>query len=196
MREIIKMIVVLTAICSVAALLLAGVSEGTKETRKLQVLTYVKGPAVKALLSGATNDPVKDAKEITLPGATEPIDVFPAFEDGALQAIAFEAKGKGFGGDIGVVLGIDLQAGEMAGIGIASHKETPGLGARVVEAGFQSGFKGLPLEGTVKVRGDGGQVDAISGATISSRGVCAAVTEGIGAFNKNREAIEALFAGE
>ena len=186
MREIIKMIVVLTAICSVAALLLAGVSEGTKETRKLQVLTYVKGPAVKALLSGATNDPVKDAKEITLPGATEPIDVFPAFEDGALQAIAFEAKGKGFGGDIGVVLGIDLQAGEMAGIGIASHKETPGLGARCEEVlrgektpWFLQQFKGKDaVDLSLK------NIQAITGATITSRAIIEGIKEYVQLFLK------------
>ena len=198
MREIVRMIVVLTAISSVAALLLAGVSQGTKEQRKMQVLKFIKGPAVREILTGSTNDPIKDARQFTPPAAagakaSSPIDVFPAFKDGELQALAIETKGKGFGGEIGVILGVDMEAGEVAGIGITTHKETPGLGARIVEEGFRAGFKGLPLVGEVKVRDDGGEVDAISGATISSRGVCAAVTGAIEMFNENRAEIEGLF---
>jgi len=193
MREIVRMIVVLTAISSAAALLLAGVNQGTKEQIKAQIRENEIGPALKTIFAWSTNNPLDDYKEMNLSVLPEPIDVFPAFKDGELKALAFETKGKGFGGEIGVVLGIDMSENRLAGIGITSHKETPGLGARIVEPGFMANFQGLSMDGEVKVRGDGGNVDAISGATISSRAVCTAISSGLELFKENREEIEAQF---
>jgi len=195
MREIIRMIVVLALITGASGLLLAGVNEGTREARKKQLLTYVKGPAVEDVLRGASNKPLDDVKE--LPGPEEaaggaPMDIFPAYRDGKLWAIAFEEKGKGFGGDIGVIVGIDVDSDRLLGIGITTLKETPGLGARVVEKKFRSGFKGISTDEEVKVTADGGKVDAVSGATVSSRGVCAAVNKAIEFYKKNKEEILSL----
>jgi electron transport complex protein RnfG len=61
---------------------------------------------------------------------------------------------------------------------VTTHSETPGLGATAKDdPGFVSQFKGLPIEETFKVTNDGGKVNAMSGATITSRAVCAAATE-------------------
>lgn len=197
MREIVRMIVVLAVITGASGLLLAGVNQGTKEQRKQQLLQYVKGPAILEVLAGSSNDPLKNVKEIQLPPTGDQaeggkvLDVFPAYKDGKLWAVAFEASGSGFGGDIGVVVGIDVQDDRLLGVGITTSKETPGLGARIREAGFRNGFRGIPLDEDVKVKADGGEVDAISGATISSRGVCAAVNHAFELFRKNRETIVA-----
>ena len=189
MREILRMIVVLAAITGVSGLLLAWVNQGTQEQRKAQILKYVKGPAVHDVLAGSTNEPLDDVVEFIAPKAEAATDIFPALKDGKLQAIAFEASGKGFGGDIGVIVGIDVYNDKLIGIGITTQSETPGLGSRVQEAGFRSSFKGLSLDQEAKVRSDGGGIDAISGATISSRGVCQAVTEAVTFYKQNKNGI-------
>jgi len=190
MREILRMIVVLAIITGVSGLLLAFVNQGTQEQRKAQILKYVKGPAIHDVLSGSENEPLDDLLELKA-GAGEEIltDIFPAYKEGKLWAVAFESSGKGFGGDIGVIVGIDVTSDSLVGIGITTHKETPGLGSRVEESGFRIGFKGVSLGQPVKVQADGGGVDAVSGATISSRGVCEAVTQAAGFYQQNKEKI-------
>ena len=193
------MIVVLAAITGVSGLLLAGVNEGTKDQRKKQLLQFVKGPAISEVLSGSENQPLDDVKELEVEAAegqdtVSVVDIFPAYKSEELWAVAFEVTGKGYGGDIGVIVGIDVAAEKLLGIGITAHKETPGLGARIREEGFRSGFAGLGLSGAVQVKAEGGEVDAISGATISSRGVCEAVTEAFEFYRENKEEILASVA--
>jgi len=66
--------------------------------------------------------------------------------------------------------------GTIAGISVLDHKETPGLGTKMTEPGFKGQFTGKnPGEFMLKVKKDGGQVDAITAATISSRAFCDAV---------------------
>jgi len=193
------MIVVLAAITGVSGLLLAGVNQGTKDQRKKQLLQFVKGPAISEVLSGSENQPLDDVKELEVKAAegqdtVSVVDIFPAYKSEELWAVAFEVTGKGYGGDIGVIVGIDVAAEKLLGIGITAHKETPGLGARIREQGFRSGFAGLGLSGAVTVKAEGGEVDAISGATISSRGVCEAVTEAFEFYRENKEEILASVA--
>jgi electron transport complex protein RnfG len=71
--------------------------------------------------------------------------------------------------------------GKLTGISIMSHTETPGLGARIVEPEFTDQFKGLDLD-TAKLPAEGGQVDALSGATSSTVGVIAAVSTALEQF--------------
>lgn len=189
------MIVVLATITGVSGLVLAGVNQGTKEQRKKQLLQYVKGPAIHEVLAGSQNNPLDDVEELKVkgagegPGAVSVLDVFPAYKDGKLWAVAFEEKGKGFGGEIGVIVGIDVETNRLLGIGITTMKETPGLGARIKEKSFRNGFDGLSVNDDVKVQADGGQVDAVSGATISSRGVCDAVNKALAFYRENKEEI-------
>lgn len=200
MREILRMIVVLAAITGASGLLLAGVNQGTKDQRKKQLLEYVKGPALTEVLMGSENQPLDDVKELEVKvaeggaDAGSVVDIFPAYKNGELWAVAFEMVGKGYGGEIGVIVGIDVTEEELLGIGITTHKETPGLGARIREKGFRSGFQGLALSGAAKVKADGGEVDAVSGATISSRGVCEAVSQAFDFYRENKEKILASVA--
>lgn len=189
------MIVVLAAITGASGLLLAGVDQGTRDQRKKQLLQYVKGPAVSEVLMGSENRPLEDVKELEMKadpegaGAVSVVDIFPAYRNDALWAVAFEMTGKGYGGEIGVIVGIDVAAEKLVGIGITTHKETPGLGARIKEKAFRGGFAGLELSGEAKVKADGGRVDAVSGATISSRGVCEAVNRAFEFYRDHKEEI-------
>ncbi|MCK4728497.1 MAG: FMN-binding protein, partial [Desulfobacterales bacterium] len=92
---------------------------------------------------------------------------------------------KGFGGDIGVMVGVSLETDQMIGMGVTTHSETPGLGSRAKDdPSFRAQFKGLSISEPVKVKPDGGQIDAVSGATITSRGVCQGVTDSAGFYSR------------
>jgi electron transport complex protein RnfG len=186
-KEYIQMVVVLTAIAAVCGLLLSTVKEGTEMRIREQVLYYVKGPAVKQVLEPSSNDLIKDRVEVEVDGRE--VTVFVGKKEGQPWAIAFESTGVGFGGDIGVMVGYNLDSSTLTGIGITTHKETPGLGSRVSEPSFRRGFEGRPLTDTFKAKQDEGTVDGVSGATYSSRGVCEAVRKSVELFPKIKEKV-------
>jgi electron transport complex protein RnfG len=178
--QYIRMIVVLTGIAAVCGFLLSTVKQATAVRIEEQVLVNVKLPAVKTVLVSSTNDLIQDRQAITIDG--QEYVVFEGKKDGKTWAIAFEGKGAGFGGDIGVMVGFDLEKDVLTGIGILTHQETPGLGARISEPLFTDSFKNRPLTAVFKVKKDNGEVDAVSGATNSSRGVCTAVQKCVAAY--------------
>ena len=100
-------------------------------------------------------------------------DIYTIYSNGAKVGYAFLAVGKGYGGDIDILVGLEDET-TIKGINIVSHLETPGLGSRVAESSFTDKFAGLDIA-NVALRRDGGQIDAITGSTISSRAVVDAV---------------------
>jgi len=178
MREMIKMVVVLTILSTVSGGLLAAVQTSTKERIENQQLKFVKGPAIASIMEGATNDPIADRFKLTV-GDVEK-SFFVGIFNGEPTGVAFETYGKGFGGNVGLMVGIDLKNNTLLGVGVTTHGETPGMGAKAkTDPTFVSQFKGMPLKDLYQVTTDGGQVNAISGATITSRAVCAATTEAV-----------------
>jgi electron transport complex protein RnfG len=176
MRDVIRMIVVLAILAAVSGVVLAGVKSGTKDQIEYQQLKFVKGPAIIGIMEGCSNDPIVDRFKIK-DGEVERGFYVGVF-DGKANAVAYETFGKGFGGDIGVMVGVNLETDELLGIGVTTHAETPGLGSRAKDdPSFRAQFKGVSINEPFKVKTDGGQVDAVSGATITSRGVCAGVTD-------------------
>ncbi len=176
MKEIAKMLIVLSLICAFCGALLALVFNGTKETIEIQLLKNVKEPAVKKVLEGAENDLIADRKIVKI-SAKEEVIVFIGKKDGKNWAFAFEAMGKGgYGGDIGVIVGFEFNNDIITGIGVTTHKETPGLGEKVkTQESFSKQFSKKALDTNFNVDKDGGDIDAISGATLSSRAVSNAV---------------------
>jgi Na+-translocating ferredoxin:NAD+ oxidoreductase subunit G len=176
MGEMIKMVVVLTFLSVVSGGALAYVQKSTTPLIEDNKLQFVKGPAIKSILSGASNNPVSD--RFTIKQGDKEDLFFVGKYDGTPKAVAFESFGKGFGGDVFIVLGVDLDTDKIMGVGVTTHSETPGVGARAkTDPKFVAQFKGKTLEGTFKVKADGGQVDAIGGATITSRAVSMALTD-------------------
>ncbi len=176
MREMIKMVVVLTLLSAFSGGLLAAIKNSTSERIENQKLEYVKGPAIREIFEGSSNDPIADRFKLPF-GETEE-SFFVGVFNGTPAAVAFETFGKGYGGDIGVMVGVNVADGNIVGVGVTTHNETPGLGARAKsDPDFVAQFKGQPLIEDFKVRSDGGQVDALSGATFTSRGVSAALTD-------------------
>ena len=183
MNEMIKMVVVLTVLSVVSGGALAYVQTSTTPQIEYNKLQFVKGPAIKAILTGTSNDPIVDRFKIKQ-GDTER-SFFVGEYDGKPKAVAFESSGKGFGGDVGIVIGVDLDTDKILGVGVTTHSETPGVGSRAkTDPTFVSQFKGQVLKDTFKVKADGGQVDAIGGATVTSRAVSAALTDASKAYEE------------
>ena len=100
-------------------------------------------------------------------------DIYTIYSDGAKVGYAFIAVGKGYGGNIDILVGLENEM-TIKEITITSHNETPGLGTRVAESSFTNKFTRLNIA-DVGLRRDGGQIDAITGSTMSSRAVVDAV---------------------
>jgi electron transport complex protein RnfG len=180
MKEMMKMMIVLSLICGIAGITLAALKQVTAPIIEEQVLTYVQAPAIESVLGGYDNNPIKDRKKFDVDGRT--VTVFPALNGGKLSGVAFETSGKGYGGDIGVMVGFDVSTMHLSGIGITTLKETPGVGARVAEHGYTTQFRNHPIE-SVELKKNGGDIEAVAGATISSTGTVIAVQRAVVIFN-------------
>ena len=175
MREIIKMIVVLTVLSAFSGGLLAAIRGGTMEKIEYQQLVFVKGPAIRTILDGCSNDPIVDRFKIK-DGDIER-SFFVGIFDGKANTVAFEGVGKGFGGDMGLMVGVNIDNDKIVNMGVTTHSETPGIGSKAkTDPTLSNQFKGLDLVKSFKVKPDGGEIDAMSGATVTSRGVCVGVT--------------------
>ncbi len=173
MREMIKMVLVLTILSVFSGGILAAIYNETKESAALQVIKYVKGPALRKIFKDVSNDPTKD--RFAIENRTFYVGVF----DGEPRAIAFETFGKGgYGGYVGLMAAIDIKTDKLVGVSVTTHAETPGMGARAeTDPAFASQFQGLPINDSFQVTQDGGAINAISGATLTSRAVSLAATE-------------------
>lgn len=196
MREIVRMIVVLTVISTAMGLVLSLVQGVTKEPIEYSRLEFVKGPAILSILTDYDNDPIKDyKKDLVLeegPGGKIRKSIFPAKKNGKCFAVAFEIKGQGYHGPLGIMLGIDLKTGNIIGMRVMTHSETPGLGARAVEPEFYKQFSGLGRK-DIALSDKGGKINAISGATLTSQGVIEAVRKGHELFGRTRQKIISAF---
>jgi Na+-translocating ferredoxin:NAD+ oxidoreductase subunit G len=176
MREMLKLFIAVVVFSCLSGGVLAAIQNVTKERIEYQQLKFIKGPTIKGIMEGCSNDPLIDRLKI-LDEAKE-MNFFIGKFEGKPTAVAFETFGKGFGGVLGVIVGVNLENDKIIGVGVTTHSETPGVGSRAKsDPQFAAQFKGLPIAEPFKVKADGGQIDALSGATISSRGVCGAVVE-------------------
>lgn len=166
---------VLTLICVVCGTLLSSLRLVTRTRIEEQILKNVQAPAVKKILAASANDPIADRRTITLVDGN--VMVFPGINNGRVEAFAYETEASGYGGDLGVVVGYDVATDKILGIGVSKCSETPGLGTRVKEEGFCRAFAGLAVMDRLRLKKDGGSIDGVTGATISSRAVCAALNE-------------------
>lgn len=168
MREMISMVVVLTVLTAASGLLLGAIEKGTKVKIEEQILKFQQAPAIEEIFADAENDPIKERFKITLDG--KELQIFPAkMEDGSF-AVAIEQKGKGgYGGDVGFIVGINLKTDEIIGARVTTHSETPGFGARAKDdPDFVSQFPGKPIDQNWNLKANGGEIDGMSGASVTS----------------------------
>jgi electron transport complex protein RnfG len=178
MKEMIKMVVVLTILACASGGLLAKLHDVTKEPIAQQILELVTAPVLRTMFEGASNDPIND--RFTVTDGDQERDVFVAAYDGTPTTVAFETSGKGYGGDVGLMVAIDVGEEKLLSVSVTTHTETPGLGGEAKDnPSFVSQFAGLGLDEPIRVTDDGGGINAMSGATITSRAVCTAATEAL-----------------
>ena len=191
MREMVKMILVLTILATFSGSLLAAIHSKTKDRIANQILKFVKGPAIRGIFEEASNDPIVDRFDIK--DGDETRSFFVGVFEGEPRAVAFETFGKGgYGGEVGLMVGIDVKEDKLVGVGVTTHAETPGMGAKAeTDPSFVAQFEDLSLEDPFKVTQDGGSINALSGATLTSRAVSSAATEASTIYKKLKPQIEA-----
>lgn len=164
-KDILRLTLTLLLITTIVAAALAGINK-------------ITGPKIAELNA----QKIQSAVSQVLPGGGEQLESYPD-ETGTVQAVYASEKGyaiqvapSGFGGSIVMMVGV--KDGAVTGLSIISHAETPSLGAVIGESSdagnaFRDQFIGQ--SGELKVTKDGGEIDAITSATISSRAVVAGV---------------------
>ncbi len=154
-------------------------------------LVVIIAIVVLTLTNGITKDKIVQAKQEAV---TEMLaTLFPHMQsfkydsDSGLYTVlandepighAFMAQGHGYGGAIDILVGVKPDNKSLQGIKIITQQETPGLGAKIINASFLDQFKGVPVN-EVDLTRNGGKIDAITGATISSTAVVKGVKKAI-----------------
>ncbi len=176
------MLLVLTGVTMISVALLAYVNELTKGPIA-EANAKALSEAVKAVVPGFDNDPIAEKRVQEMDGAS--FAIYPATKEGQYIGAAVEAISMGFGGELKVLVGFDAQ-GNILDYSVLQHAETPGLGSKSVDW-FKKGNAGditgmNPGQGELTVSKDGGQVNAITASTITSRAFLAAVNKAYAAF--------------
>jgi electron transport complex protein RnfG len=169
-----NMVLSLTLIALGASAGLGFVYELTKEPIALSVLNK-KLDAIKQVVPEFNNNPNEEMFRLAT-GEGDSLDIYPAKMDGEIIGYAVDTyTNKGFSGYINLMAGFRPD-GTIINISVLQQKETPGLGTKMKDPGFKDQFNDKnPAQYQLKVRKDGGQVDAITAATISSRAFCDAI---------------------
>ena len=194
------MLLELTGVTAISVALLAYVNELTKgPIAEANAKTLNK--ALKQVLPEFTNNPVGESDTIfSEKDGKKVVDfiVYPAKKGEEWVGSAVESKAMGFGGELKVLVGFDAK-GKIYNYSLLAHTETPGLGSKADKwFGAYDATKGekavthemskksiigmSPGEGELKVSKDGGQVDAITASTITSRAFLNAINKAYEAY--------------
>lgn len=178
-----NMLLSLGGICVVVSGILALVNHVTTEPiAKAEI--EAKVAAIRAVMPPFDNNPFLELQRVLPEGETDSLTVYPAKKSGRLVGFAIESYTlKGFSGLIRTMIGFDAE-GKIVDFAVLQHSESPGLGSRIPEwfhAPSETGgirdLRGLDMKASAPlvVSKDGGKVDAITAATISSRAFLDAV---------------------
>ncbi len=170
-----NMAITLTVICLVSSAILGGVYSITKDPIEMAQVAKTNS-AISKVVPKFDNDPSAELFNIEVGGKS--YKVYPAKMSGNIVGYAVESyTSAGFGGRINLMVGFNIDS-TIVNTAVLSHNETPGLGDKMVEgkSDFSVQFKGKnPEDFKISVKKDGGDVDAITASTISSRAFCDAV---------------------
>ncbi len=180
----------------IVAFLLAFVSDALKPTQDANVLRDTKNQILTSLnIEGLTGEAVdaKYAEVITDTMECNEKEFYVANVDGAVKYV-LPVKGRGLWGGLWGYIAVDENKTTVFGTYFSHESETAGLGARINERWFQQQFNGKPIFDeagnvalTVVKQGAATQpteVDGVTGATLTSKGVGAMVTEGLAAYQE------------
>lgn len=183
-----NMVIVLTVITCLSGAILGAVNEVTKEPIKIAKLEKQE-KAIKLVAPEYDNNPIDDQWSTTLEDGTNAI-IFPAKKNGEMVGAAVEASTKsGFSGPISIMVGFDKD-GNINEYTVLSHAETPGLGSKMPTWFHEKGniLGKNPAKNNLTVSKDGGEIDAITAATISSRAFLNAVANAYNAYTNSQDA--------
>lgn len=174
-KEILKPTVTLFVICLVVAVLLAATN----------MLTHNK-------IAEMNKQTETSARQVVLPGTSvfedSPDGTYAIGKDaGNITGYVFTTKTKSYGGDLNVMTGIGKD-GKVTGVVILSISDTPGLGLNAQKESFRDQYKQpVPAKGFEVIKSgtaSAGQVNAMTGATITSKAVTKCINEAIAAYQK------------
>lgn len=152
-------ILAVTVVVFISVALLGGLDSVTRD-----MIEYQKELKVQRMLNEIFPD---------MTSYTSEDDIYIISSDGTGIGFAFLAIGKGYGGDIDILVGLEDET-TLKGIAVITHAETPGLGDKILFPDFTDRFVGIDIA-DVAVPDEGGKVDAITGSTISTKAVIDAV---------------------
>jgi electron transport complex protein RnfG len=188
----INMVVSLFAITIVSGFALGFVNDFTVGPIK-EAKIAKKVNALKLVLPDFDNNPVEEVILINSEFVKDSVEVYPAFKNMEFVGAAIiGSTEKGFSGLIKVMVGFKPD-GTIQNIEVLEQKETPGLGTKMKDDKFIAQFREKnPLTFNVKPTKDQGEVDALTGATITTRAFGEAVQMAYDEFMKNNSSIKEL----
>ena len=157
---------VITIVAGVSLGFINDITKGPKAAAKLARKTE----ALKTVLPEFNNNPVEDVQLVKSDLAKDSIEIYSAFLDKTQTGTAVVGSSeKGFSGLVKIMVGFTPD-GSIQNIAVLEQKETPGLGTKMKDEKFISQFRGKhPSSYQLKVKKDQGDVDALTGATITTR---------------------------
>lgn len=157
---------VITAIAGISLGFINDITKGPKAQAKLARKTN----ALKNVLPEFNNNPVREIILLKSDLAKDSIEIYPAYLEEAEAGIAIiGVSEKGFSGLVKIMVGFTPD-GTIHNIAVLEQKETPGLGTKMKDEKFIRQFRGKdPSTFHLKVKKDQGDVDALTGATITTR---------------------------
>jgi electron transport complex protein RnfG len=157
---------VITIISGVSLGFINDITKGPKAQAKLERKTN----ALKTVLPEFNNNPVEDVKLVKSEFAKDSVEIYTAFMDQDQVGTAVVGSSqKGYGGLVKIMVGFNPD-GTIRNIIVLEQKETPGLGTKMKDDRFVKQFRGKhPSTYNLKVKKDQGDVDALTGATITTR---------------------------
>lgn len=176
------MALALTGFSVIAGGVLGWVNDITAEPIA-QANAKILSDAIAVVVPGFDNNPAESPEMVEMEGAS--YKIYKATKDGEFIGAAVEASSNAFGGTLTVLVGFDPE-GNIIDYSLLKHAETPGLGSKAADW-FKKGAKGditgmNPGEKPLTVSKDGGQVDAITASTITSRAFLLAVNNAYAAY--------------
>lgn len=179
-----NMVIVLTVVAVVAGLLLGYVNKLTAEPIA-QANAKALSDAIALVVPGFDNEPAANPDTIEVAGVT--YKIYKATKGDKFIGAAVESSANGFGGALTVLVGFDAD-GKIIDYSLLSHAETPGLGSKAADW-FKKGGKGditgkNPGDKPLTVSKEGGEIDAITASTITSRAFLNAVNAAYAAYAK------------
>ncbi len=177
-----NMVVTLTIITMVSGGVLGFVYEITKKPIAL-AKTQKKMAALRKVLPDFDNKPHLEMKKFSSKDPKYSYEIYPASKNNQFVGVAVRSFSKnGFSGLVWVMVGIDA-TGKVHNTAVLEHKETPGLGTKIADIRFTQQFQGKNRQNfKFQVKQDGGDVDGITAATISSRAFAEGVDNALGAY--------------